>query len=166
MWPLIIMLAGSAIQSGSQLYGANQALKQSKYQQDILRYQANYVDAATKIEEAKIDRQVKQTISAQRAGSAASGFQADTGTNLELQIDTEMQGAIDKAILRQTGGLEKLRLQTAGTMTRSQGYGQAAGLEAGAFGSLLNTGTSLGSRQGWFQSSSTTGTKIPYVPAK
>jgi hypothetical protein len=51
-------------------------------------------------------------------------------------------------------------------MTRAQGYGQAAGLEAGAFGSLLNTGTALGSRQGWFQSSSTTGTKIPYIPAK
>lgn len=146
----LMLLGGGAIQAGSQMFGAAEALKQSKYQQDILNYQARYIDAATKIEEAKIDREVKRTISAQRAQTAASGFQADSGTPLELQIDTEMQGAIDKAILRQSGGLEKLRLQTAGRMTRAQGYGQAAGLYGGAAGSLLNTGMIYGAREGWF----------------
>jgi hypothetical protein len=147
---MLLMLGGSAIKSGAGIYGATQAIKQSKYQQDILDYQAQYVDAATKIEAAKIDRAVKQTVSTQRATTAASGFQADSGTPLELQIDTAMQGDIDKAILRQAGGIEKLRLQNAGTMARAQGYGVAAGLYAGASGTLLNTTMAYGSREGWF----------------
>ena len=153
MWPMLIMLAGSAMQAGSQAYGATQSLKQSKYQQDILDYQAKYVGAAAKIEEAKIDKRISQTKSAQRAAAAASGFQSYAGTDLELQIDTDIQGAIDKAILRQAGGIEQLRLRNAGTMTRAQGYGVAAGLYGGASGSLLNTGMFLGARQGWFQPS-------------
>lgn len=147
---MLMFLGGGAIQSVSQGFGAAQAVKQSKYQQDILNYQASYVDAATRIEEAKIDRKAAQTKSAQKAASAAAGFQSYSGTDLELQIDTDVQAAIDKSILRQSGGLEKLRLQTAGRMTRAQGYGVSAGLYAGAAGSLLNTATVYGSREGWF----------------
>ena len=163
MWPMAIMLAGSAMQAGGSAFGASQALKQSKYQQDILRYQADYERAAAEISVAKVKRQVGQIQSAQRAATAASGFQSGDAT--ELNIDTELQGEIDIAILRSAGGIEQLRLQNAGTMARAQGYGVAAGLYQKGFGSLLNTGMSVGSRQGWFEPS-TTGTKIPYIPAQ
>jgi hypothetical protein len=158
------MLAGSAIQAGGSMFGASQALKQSKYQQDILDYQSQYIQAANEINVEKVKRQVGQTISAQRAQTAASGFQPDSGTPLELQIDTALQGEIDIALLRQAGGIEQLRLQNSGTMARAQGYGVAAGLYGRAAGSLLNTGMSIGSREGWFAPS--TSTRIPYIPAK
>jgi hypothetical protein len=155
MWPMVIMLAGSAIQAGGGVFGASQALKQSKYQQDILGYQARYVEAANEINVEKVKRNVAQTISAQRAQTAASGFQPDTGTPLELQIDTQLQGEIDIALLRQSGGIEQLRLQNSGTMARAQGYGVAAGLYGQAAGSLLSTATSMGNRLGWFATDDT-----------
>ena len=163
MWPMVIMLAGSAIQAGGSAFGASQALKQSKYQQDILRYQADYERAAAEIAVEKVKRNVGQVKSAQRAATAASGFQS--GDAAELNIDTDLQGEIDIAILRSAGGLEQLRLQNAGTMARATGYGTAAGLYQRGFGSLLNTGMNVGSRQGWFEPS-TTATKTPYIPAR
>lgn len=155
MWPMLLMLGGQAMQAGGSGFAAAEALKQSKYQQDILRYQANYERAANEINVAKVQRNVAQVISAQRAQTAASGFQADSGTPLELQIDTEMQGEIDVSILRMAGGIEQLRLSTAGHMARAQGYGVSAGLYQRGFGSLLNTGTSMASRAGWFEPAKT-----------
>lgn len=163
MWPMLIMLAGSAVQAGGSAFGASQALKQSKYQQDILRYQADYQRAANEIGVEKIKRQAAQTKSTQRASTAASGFQSSDAA--ELEIDTDLQSEIDVAIMRQAGGIEQLRLQNAGTMARAQGYGVAAGLYQQGFGSLLNTGMNVGTRQGWF-APSTTGTKTPYIPAR
>lgn len=160
MWPMLIMLGGSALQSGGSMFGASQALKQSKYQKDILRYQADYERAATEIGVEQVKRRTTQVKSAQRAATAASGFQS--GDAAELEIDTELQGEIDIALLRQAGGIENLRLQTAGTMARATGYGQAAGLYQKGFNSLLNTGMNVGTRQGWF-APSTTGTKIPFA---
>jgi hypothetical protein len=150
MWPMIFMLAGTAVQSAGGAFGASQALKQSKYQQDILDYQGRYVQAAKEIEVEKVKRNVGQVISSQRAQTAASGFQADTGTPLELQVQSQLEGEIDIAILRSAGGMEQMRLQTAGTMARATGYGQAAGMYAKTFGSLLNTGMSLSNRAGAF----------------
>jgi len=165
MWPMVIMLAGSAMQAGGSAFGASQALKQSKYQQDVLRYQADYEKAAAEINVAKLQRTVEQTKSGQRAATAASGFQ--TGDATEFEIDTDIQGEIDTAILRMSGGIEQLRLHNAGTMARAQGYGVAAGLYAKGGGSLLNTGMSaVGARSSWFAPSTTGGTKIPYVAAR
>jgi hypothetical protein len=156
MWPMVIMLAGSAIQAGGGMFGASQALKQSKYQQDILRYQADYVKAANEIGVEKIKRNVGQVKSSQRAATAASGFQS--GDAAELNIDADIQGEIDIALLRQAGGMEQMRLQTAGTMARAEGYGQAAGMYAKTFGSLLNTGMSIGYRAGAFNTTAGTST--------
>jgi hypothetical protein len=161
---MVIMLAGSAMQAGGSAFGASQALKQSKYQQDILRYQADYQNALNEINVEKVKKGVKQTQSAQRAATAASGFQS--GDSAEVNMDTEIQGEIDIALLRMSGGIENLRLQNAGTMARAQGYGVAAGLYQRGFGSLLNTGMSVGQREGWFAPSASSGTKIPYIPAQ
>lgn len=164
MWPMLIMLAGSAIQAGGSAYGASQSIKQSKYQQDVLRYQADYEAAAAEINVAKLQQSVAQTKSAQKAATAASGFQSGDAT--EAMIDTDIQGEIDTAILRMSGGIEQLRLQNAGTMARAQGYGVAAGLYGQGGKSLLSGAMNYGTREGWFASSSSTGTKIPYIPAQ
>lgn len=143
------------MQAGGSMFAASQAVKQSKYQQDILGYQADYIASVNKIQEERIRRNVGQVISAQRAQTAASGFQPDTGTAKELQIASEIEGEIDIAILRSAGSIEQLRLRMAGYMARAQGYGMAAGYEQRGFGSLLSTGMNLGSRQGWFAPSET-----------
>ena len=147
----LLMVGGGAIKTGLNWYGASAAIKQSKYKQDVYEWQARYVDAASRIEEAKIRRDVKKVISAQRAGTAASGFQADTGTPLELQIASEMEGDLDIELLRMSGGMEKLRLQSAGDATRAEGYGIAAGLYARATATSLDPLLAAGQRHGWFK---------------
>ncbi len=162
---LMLMIGGSLLSSGAQAYGGYQAVKQGKYAADILGYQAKYTNALTEIEVAKLERQKQQTISAQRAQTAASGIRTDVGAPLELEVETEILADIDKNILRMSGGIEALRYQTAASMTKAQGYGQGSAMFANSFGSLLNTGMAVGQRQGWFNSD-TTGKKIPYIPAK
>lgn len=147
----LLLIGSGAIKVGANIFGGIQAIKQSKYQQDILQYQAKYLQSAQKIEEEKIRRNVRQIISAQRAATAASGFVPDVGTPLELQVDAEIQGDIDIALLRQAGSIEQLRLMTQGHMARAEGYGISSGLywKAGAAG--LDTLLSIGSRHGWFK---------------
>lgn len=154
MWPMIMMLAGSAVQSGGSIYGASQALKQSKYKEDILKYAADYERAVTEINVERINRKTESLKSSQRAATAASGFQTSDAD--EINIDTEIQGEIDAAILRSSGGLENLRLRTSGTMARAEGYGIAAGRYQEGFGSLLNTGIRYGNRNWGWESSSPT----------
>ena len=147
----LLMIGGGALKTTSNWYGAYLANKQAKYQQDVLEWQARYVDAASKIEEAKIRRDVKKIIGAQRAATAASGFQAETGTPLELQVQTEMEGDLDVMLLRHAGGMEKLRLQTAGHVARAEGYGLSAGLLARSADASLDTVLAAGDRHGWFK---------------
>jgi hypothetical protein len=147
---LMFMIGGSLLSAGGSAFGGYQAIKQGKYASDILGYQSQYAKALTEIEAAKIDRQAKQTISAQRAQTAASGIRTDVGAPLEIEAETEILADIDKNILRMSGGIESLRYQTAATMARAQGYGQGSAMFAQGAGSLLNTGLDIAQRQGWF----------------
>ena len=151
MYGTLMLVAGSAIRSYSQMYGASQAIKQGKYQQDILNYQSKYLEAAQAIEEERIRRDVRKVISSQRAATAASGFAGGIGTELDLETSAEIQADIDIALLRQSGSIEQLRLNTQGHMARSEGYGIAAGLSGGVTAGALDTLLSVGSRHGWFK---------------
>jgi hypothetical protein len=131
------------------MYGAYVAGKQGEYQEDINRYAAQYSKAVQRVEEAKIQRQAEQIISAQRAQTAASGF-TNEGTPLELQVESRMMADLDTALLRQAGGIERMRLRVGGTMARAEGYGMSAGLSARAFGTMSGSLLSYGGSQGWF----------------
>lgn len=138
------------MQFGANVFGARSAVKQSKYQQDILSYQAKYLEATRKIEEERIRRDLRKILGAQRAATAASGFTME-GTPLELQVDSEMQADIDIALLRQAGSMEQLRLRTEGRMARAEGEGMASGLYLRAGSAALETLLSQGARHGWFE---------------
>lgn len=157
-----LKLLGFGIQSITSVLGAKEAIKQSKYYQDILRYQANYEAALNKINEDRLRRDIRKVIGAQRSETAASGFQADTGTPLELQIDTEVQGDLDIALMRSSGSINQLRLQNQGQLARAEGYGIAAGLLTNASYAGLNALIDAGSRSGWFAQSKKTIT-VPKV---
>lgn len=151
-----LLLVGTGIQMAGQAFGAYNALKQSKYQQDVANYAAKYSEAAQKIDEERLKRNIRQVVSAQRTATAAQGFE-QAGTPQELELETQMLGDIDMAILRMSGGIERLRLKTGGTMARAEGAGLAAGLMGRASGTGLNTLLSYGTRAGWLGPSQTSG---------
>jgi hypothetical protein len=146
----LMQLAGSGMRVIGNIYGAQTAIKQSKYQQDILEYEARYLAAAQKIEEERIRRDVRKVLGMQRASTAASGF-AWSGTPEELAISTEIQGDIDIALLRSAGNIERMRLTTRGHLARSEGYGMAAGLYGSAAAGGFDTLLSQAARHGWFK---------------
>jgi hypothetical protein len=154
-----LLLVGTGMQMASQSYGAWSALKQSQYQQDIAKYAARYSAAAQKIDEQRLKRNVRQVVSSQRSATAAQGFE-NTGTPQELEIETQMMGELDMALLRMSGGIERLRLQTGGTMARAEGYGLAAGLAGRAAGTGLNTLLTYGTRAGWFNKDQSLGSSL------
>lgn len=150
MNPALIMMIGSMLQAGGSAYGSLMAVKNSKYFRDAADAYAGYVGAVTNIQAARIDRIRDQTISAQRAQTAASGISPLEGAPVDLAIETDILADIDKNLLRMSGSMEALRYRTEGRMGEAAGYGQAAQLGAQGFGSLLSTGMSYGQRQGWF----------------
>lgn len=154
---LMLMLGGGLLSAGGSAYGGLMAVKQGKYAADILDYQAKYIEAANKIDIAKIDMARDKTISAQLAQTAASGIRTDVGAPLEIQAETEILADIDKQLLRQAGGIEKLRYQTQAHMAKAQGYGTGSAMYARATGSLLDTAMSYGQREGWFNQPSYAG---------
>jgi len=147
----LLLLGGGAVKMGGSIYGAINAAKMGKYQSDILGYQANYEAAAQKIDEERIRQDLRKIIGTQRATTAASGFQADVGTPLELQVQSEMEADLDIALLRMNGSIEQLRLSTAGRMAKAEGYGLAAGLYGKATAAGLDTLLAQGARHGWFE---------------
>lgn len=151
MNPAWLLYLGSGLQIASNVFGAKQAIDQGKYEADILRYQARYLDAQKRIEEARIKRTLRQTLSTQKAATAASGFRTDVGTPIDIQIDSEMQADLDIALMRSAGSMEQLRLNTQAHMARAEGYGMAAGLYSRALGAGVDTLLSYGSRHGWFE---------------
>jgi hypothetical protein len=146
MWQMAIMAAGSLLSSGGQAYGASQAIKQGKYQRDILGYASDYQAALVKIDQAKLDRVRDQTISAQTAQTAASGIRTDVGAPLELRAETEILSDIDKHILRTAGGIENLRYGIAGHASMAQGYGTGSAMYARGLSYLVNSGSYMASR--------------------
>lgn len=147
MYWMAITAATSLLSSAGQAYGGMMAVKQAKYQKDILGYASSYQQAMTKIDEIKLDRLRDQTISAQTAATAASGIQTGVGAPAELRAETEVLSDIDKAILRISGGIENLRFSLASRGAMAQGYGQGSAMYARGLGYMVDAGSLLAARQ-------------------
>jgi len=148
-----IMALGSIIGLGYQLSAARSAERTAGYQADIISYNARYVDAKVKLEQARIDRETRQIIGAQRAQTAAGGIAPDIGTPAEFQAESRIMADIDKALVRISGGMERLNITTQAMLTRAGGASEASRYYGGAtatsldyLGNLLNRhGSSLSS---------------------
>jgi len=147
-----IMALSSIVGLGFQLSAARSAERTAGYQADIISYNTRYVDAKVKLDQARIDRETRQIIGAQRAKTAASGIMPDVGTPLELQEESRIMADIDKALVRISGDMENLNITTQSLLTRAGGaseasryYGGAAATSIDYLGNLLERhGSSIG----------------------
>lgn len=104
-------LALTALSTGAAMYGQYQ---QSKAQNAAAEYnarlaernakqaelEAQYALDVGKVEENKQRLQTKQLLGAQRAASASGGLLADSGSNLDLNLDTAGFGELDALTIR------------------------------------------------------------------
>ena len=140
-----ILALSSIIGVGFNIKAAQSAERTAGYQADIISYNSRYVDAKVELEQARIDRDLKHIIGTQRAQTAARGIMPDIGTPLELQAESRVMADIDKALVRISGGMERLNISTQSLLTRAGGASEASRYYGGAtagsldyLGNLLN----------------------------
>lgn len=126
--------AGAEQQAGQ----ANAAIESNNA--SIARYQAKDALRRGAIDEQQIKQRIAQIIGSQRAGNAAGGLALDSGTPLDLALDTERTGAIDVATARLNAANEALGYrQRAKALDYQSSLSKKSGTQA-ALGTLLGSG--------------------------
>lgn len=133
------MAMGAGTQAVSSLgsaYAQSQATKsQGAYEKQ--QYQTNAELASMQSQDAldrgakaasNIDKNVKQTVGAQRASAAAQGLDPNTGTASELQGQTEEAGALDQLEAKNNAWRESFGYKT--EAVTDAGKGNMAGIAA------------------------------------
>lgn len=132
-------IGGGFLSAGADWYSAITAIKTSQYAADILKYQAAYIDAVTDIEVSKKKRELKKVIGSQRVRTAAANIMPDVGTPMELQVESEILNEIDIALIRISGSMEKVGMQSQAYEKEIAGLGQAAQHFGRAAGTLTDS---------------------------
>jgi multidrug efflux pump subunit AcrA (membrane-fusion protein) len=154
-----ILIGASSAMSGFSAYKQQEAANaQADYQAKVAEnnaktaeYEAAYAEAAAEQKAMEQRRRTQSFLSRQRAAMGASGLQVDSGTFLDIQLDTVTQGKLDEMAILHEGDLGAWRANVQAENYRSQAklYKGSksdpftSGLLTGAVGGL-QTAASLG----------------------
>jgi hypothetical protein len=129
-------LVGTGISAYGQYRAGKDAGDVYEYNQQIAKYEAQYIKDRAAIEEAQLKRSLAKNISRKRAISGASGTVTDSGSNLDSLLQTVEEGELDAAILRYNA-----QIKSDAALSQSDLFGTQADqmYQAG----ILNTGTTL-----------------------
>ena len=145
--PVAIALIGSAVSAYGQMQSAKAANRQADYQSQVAannaataEMEAQYAEQQGEKNAEAQRRKTAVMIGAQRARMGASGATADTGSFLDIELDTAKMGELDALALREEGQLAAWRARTQGAnyTAQSQLYGMSkTNPHIGAAGTLL-----------------------------
>ncbi len=150
-------LAGTAMSAMAQQQAAQRQAEQqeaaNRYQQKIAERNRDLAEEQARAARkegydaaVKKRQEVAGIIGAQRARQGASGIGVDTGSALDLNMDTAERGEIDALALQQQG-LDKARnleIQAWNSNANAQGYAWAADNVSSGNNGLATAGTILG----------------------
>lgn len=144
---LVLSLFSAA---GSSGYGQYLQNKQLKYQAKVAEnnavaagYEAEYAKEQAQKDAQNHRDQVAKLLGKQRAAMGASGMVADTGSFLDLELDTVSQGKMDELAILHEGDLEAWRAKVGASNQTAQ-----AQLYRNSMGSPLAAGLMSGIQQG------------------
>lgn len=154
-------VAGTAMSMSAQQKQAQQQKASAEYQADVAQKNQELAqEQAADVKRQGYDDAQRQRlkvagmIGTQRAIAGASGITADTGSNLDLQMDTAEKGEVDALAIQQQS-LDKahnLQIQGWNSGQQSQAYAwqadntdPTAGMIGTALGGLAKAGTNFGS---------------------
>ncbi len=126
--PLVITLAGAAVSAYGQMQQAKAANAQADYQSKVANNNARTAEMEAQYAEQQgqknAEAQRRRTavlVGAQRARMGASGAVVDSGSFLDLTLDTAHQGELDAMALLEEGQMEAWRARIQGTNYQAQG---------------------------------------------
>jgi len=133
------LLSGAlkAIGIGVSAYGQYKQGQDAKdvyeYNQELARYQAQYIQDASEIEIAQLERDVSEYISRSRAITGKSGTVVDKGSSADVQAETLRQKDIDAGIIRwRTSRLVEMANKGANLLgTQANQFATAGNINAG-----------------------------------
>ena len=124
---LVATLLGTAVSAYGQYQAANAANKQADYQAKVAANNAATAEMEAKFAEQQGERnaeaQRRKTaimIGAQRARMGASGAVVDSGSFLDLTLDTAKQGELDAMALLNEGKMQAWRSRVQGSNLMAQ----------------------------------------------
>lgn len=128
--PLIALgttLLGTAVSAYGQYQATSAANKQADYQAKVAANNAQTAEMEAKFAEQQGQRNAEEQrrrtaimVGAQRAKMGASGAVVDTGSFLDLTLDTAKQGELDAMALVNEGRMEAWRARVQGTNYQAQ----------------------------------------------
>ncbi len=123
-----VSLAGAAVSAAGQAKQAAAANAQAEYQSKIASNNAQIAEMEAQYAEQQGERNAESQrrktavmVGAQRAAMGKSGAVADTGSFLDLTLDTVRSGELDALALREEGDLAAWRARAQGMNARAQG---------------------------------------------
>lgn len=148
-----VLIAGTVISAGAAAYGAYAT---QKAQNDAAEYNASVAEAEAKyaVEQGKIDaaqkrKEVRRLIGAQRAAYGASGAVVDSGSPLDVTVDTATLGEYDALNIKQNAKNQAWKLNADAGLSRMS---KSSALLAGGT-SLLTSAAGAASSYGSMRSS-------------
>ena len=157
----VVALAGTAMQMSAQQQQAQQQKASAEYSAEVAqRNQDMAQEQAASVKRQGYDDAQRQRLKAagiigtQRAIAGASGITADTGSNLDLQMDTAEKGEVDALAIQQQSLDKAHNLQIQGWNSGQQAAAYAwqadsidptAGMIGTALGGLAKAGSNFGS---------------------
>lgn len=129
-----VTLLGTAVSAYGQYQAATAANKQAEYQSKVANNNARTAEMEAQFAEQQGMRNAEQQrrrtaimIGAQRARMGASGAVVDSGSFMDLTLDTAHQGELDAMALLNEGRMEAWRARVQGTNYKAQGqlYGMS-----------------------------------------
>lgn len=116
-----IQYAGSAMNAFGQIIGGNQAKKAADYNASIYEQRAGAARTAASINETRNMRRAESLIGSQRAAYAGAGVSADTGSPIDVAVDSLANEYLDIAIDRYNHEIAASGYEADAAMSRYEG---------------------------------------------
>ena len=150
---MIVSSVGTVAQGYASMQAANAQADSLEAQADIREFQARQSAQRAGYKSMLIREEARKVQGAQRAGLAGAGLDVNTGTPLDLAVDTAFQSGRDIAMegynsqLEQWGfNQEAKTLRSNADASRTQGRNAMIGSVIGAAGSLLTNAGNVSAR--------------------
>jgi hypothetical protein len=143
----VLILSAIAASTAVTAYGQYQAgqaqEKAYQYNAQIQEQNAKVAQDKAAYEAEKQAQRVRRLTATQRAAYAASGV-TQSGSALDLQEDSVIQGEMDRLAVLYGGNVEAANARSEAELSRFQGKAAAHSATTAAFGTILGGGASLG----------------------
>jgi hypothetical protein len=150
MAPAALMVAGTALGAGGQIYSGMTASTEGKSAQNMANYNAALAEREATMTEQKTSIQQRQQMeeaerrkSTMRANMGAAGVVSTEGTPLLIQAQQAEQDELQNLMIGFEGAEQARSLRSEATLQRLQGKQARRAGKASALGSYIGAGSSL-----------------------